>query len=156
MMTQRTTQTNAMHVSLQASDLKTSSEFYAALLGARPAKERPGYAKFELADPPLVLSLMQSSEVRPGGSLSHLGIRLPSGSELEAMRERVRLAGLKIRLEEEGVDCCFARQDKFWVQDPDGNAWEFYVFLGDVESAPRDAQAGSCCAAELACSEELC
>ena len=151
-----TTQQNAMHLSLRASDLQASTEFYAALLGIQPAKQRPGYAKFELLDPPLVLSLQQSSGLRPGGGLSHLGIRLPSGAALQAARERVRGAGLEIRLEEEAVDCCFARQDKFWIQDPDGHAWEFYVFLQDVETPQDPPAAGNCCAADMACSAELC
>ncbi len=120
------------HISLNAADLGKSVAFFRTLFGTEPAKVRPDYAKFEPADPPLVLSLEPAREVGRGGALNHLGFRLPDSRSLVAMQERLERAGLRTR-REEGVECCYARQTKFWAHDPDGNLWEIYTFEGDLD-----------------------
>jgi catechol 2,3-dioxygenase-like lactoylglutathione lyase family enzyme len=118
------------HLSLNVSDLRRAAAFYETLFGKAPAKVRADYAKFELDDPPLVLSLEPSGAGR-GGALNHLGFRLPDAAQLVAMQERLERAGIRSK-REEGVECCYARQTKFWVTDPDGTLWEFYTLEGDL------------------------
>src|SRR3954471_23787943 len=120
------------HLSLNVSDLPRSVAFFRTLLGVEPAKVRPDYAKFEPDSPPLVLSLEPAAEVVKGGALNHVGFRLPDAAALVAMQERLERAGLRTR-REDGVECCYARQTKFWTHDPDGNLWEVYTFDGDIE-----------------------
>jgi catechol 2,3-dioxygenase-like lactoylglutathione lyase family enzyme len=120
------------HISLNVTDLNRSIAFFHTLFGIEPAKARPDYAKFEPADPPLVLSLEPAREVGRGGALNHLGFRLPDARALVAMQERLEGAGLRTR-REEGVECCYARQTKFWTHDPDGNLWEVYTYEGDID-----------------------
>ncbi|MCI0702932.1 MAG: VOC family protein [Planctomycetia bacterium] len=120
------------HLSLNVSDLTRSVAFFRTLFGMEPAKLRPDYAKFEPDDPPLVLSLEPVREVGRGGALNHLGFRLSDVKSLVAMQERLERAGMHTK-REEGVECCYARQTKFWAHDPDGNLWEVYTFEGDIE-----------------------
>jgi catechol 2,3-dioxygenase-like lactoylglutathione lyase family enzyme len=120
------------HLSLNVSDLSKSVGFFRTLFGIEPAKLRGDYAKFEPDEPPLVLSLEPAKEVGRGGALNHLGFRLPDAKSLVAMQERLERAGLRTK-REEGVECCYARQTKFWAHDPDGNLWEVYTFDGDIE-----------------------
>lgn len=120
------------HLSLNVSDLTKSVAFFRTLFGMDPAKVRPDYAKFEPADPPLVLSLEPAREVVRGGALNHLGFRLPDVKSLVGMQERLERAGLRTK-REDGVECCYARQTKFWAHDPDGNLWEVYTFDGDID-----------------------
>lgn len=119
------------HLSLNVSDLGRSVAFYRTLFGIDPAKLRSDYAKFELNDPPLVLSLEPHA---PGssGALNHLGFRMPDATTLVAMQERLERAGVRSQ-REEGVECCYARQTKFWVHDPDRTLWEVYTLDGDIE-----------------------
>jgi len=145
-----------MHVALNVADIDRSTAFYETLFDRAPAKRRSDYAKFLLADPPLVFSL---NPVRPGagpGRLSHLGFQVASGAELEAARRRLTRAGLALR-EEHQTTCCYAVQNKFWVRDPDGNEWEFYELLADTpvhSAAPvGDSGAAACCAGPGACGE---
>lgn len=119
------------HLSLNVNDLDRSIRFLTALLGVEPAKRRPDYAKFELSDPPLVLSL-EPHGFAAGGALNHLGFRMPDAAALVAAQARLEAAGISTQ-REEGVECCYARQSKFWVHDPDGSLWEIYVFEGDIE-----------------------
>ena len=114
------------------SDLAKSVAFFRTLFGVEPAKLRADYAKFEPDDPPLVLSLEPAHEVGRGGALNHLGFRLPDAKSLVAMQERLERAGMPTK-REDGVECCYARQTKFWAHDPDGNLWEVYTFDGDIE-----------------------
>ena len=132
------------HASLNVSDLARSIAFYRVLFGVEAAKQRPDYAKFELDDPPLVLSLIPG---RPGagGNLNHVGLRVSSSEELVEMQRRVEAAGFTAR-REDGVECCYALQTKFWVTDPDRALWEIYVFHQDVDehgagSVPQADQA---------------
>jgi catechol 2,3-dioxygenase-like lactoylglutathione lyase family enzyme len=119
------------HLSLNVSELGRSLAFYRTLIGVEPAKQRADYAKFELDDPPLVLSLEPTPRA-VGGPLNHLGFRMPDAAALVAMQERLERAGVRSR-REEGVECCYARQTKFWVRDPDQTLWEIYTFEGDLE-----------------------
>jgi catechol 2,3-dioxygenase-like lactoylglutathione lyase family enzyme len=119
------------HLSLNVDDLGRSIDFFSLLFDQPPAKHERDYAKFELADPPLVLSL-EPNRVPRGGKLNHLGFRLANAEVLVAMQRRLELGGIST-LREEGVECCYARQTKFWVTDPDGNLWELYTFEADLD-----------------------
>jgi catechol 2,3-dioxygenase-like lactoylglutathione lyase family enzyme len=119
------------HLSLNVSDLGRSVAFYRALFDREPAKRRDDYAKFEVDEPPLVLSLEPAGH-GAGGALNHLGFRLPDPASLVEMQRRLELAGIRSQ-REEGVECCYARQTKFWVTDPDNTLWEFYVLEGDLD-----------------------
>jgi catechol 2,3-dioxygenase-like lactoylglutathione lyase family enzyme len=119
------------HLSLNVADLARSVDFYRILFGSEPAKRRPDYAKFELDDPPLVLSL-EPTPRSAGGRLNHLGFRMADAAALVAMQERLERAGIRSQ-REEGVECCYARQTKFWVQDPDSTLWEIYTLEGDID-----------------------
>ena len=118
------------HASLNVSDLERSIAFYRVLLGTEPAKVRKDYAKFDLAEPPLVLSLVPGRGAT-GGNLNHAGLRVRTAEELIEIQRRLESAGLKTE-REEGVECCYARQTKFWVSDPDRALWEIYVFHEDI------------------------
>ncbi len=119
------------HASLNVANLDRSIAFYRVLLGTEPAKVRPDYAKFDLAEPPLVLSLIPG---RPnaGGNMNHLGLRVRNAEELVEIQRRLEAAGMPTE-REEGVECCYARQTKFWISDPDRALWEIYVFHDDVD-----------------------
>lgn len=119
------------HISLNVADIPRSVEFFAKVFGISATKQREDYAKFELDNPPLTLSL---EPVDPGerGALNHLGFRLNSAEELVALQRRLELAGISSQ-REEGVECCYAKQSKFWLHDPDQNLWEMYLLEGDLE-----------------------
>lgn len=117
------------HISLNVSNLERSVHFYRILFDSEPAKRRDDYAKFEPNVPPLVLSLEPNGRCG-GGTLNHLGIRLPDARRLVSVQERLERAGIRSQ-REEGVECCYAKQTKFWVQDPDGTLWEFYTLDDD-------------------------
>lgn len=141
---------NAFHVSLNVRSIPEAVERYRRILGAEPAKLRVDYAKFELADPPLVLSLNLGG---PPGTVGHLGIRRPDSSAVAAELKRSGEQSLE-PFSQEGVTCCYAKADKFWVRDADGLAWEMYAFLEDAEAEPVPASqtaaspsTSGCCAA---------
>ena len=119
------------HASLNVSNLDRSIAFYRALLGVEPAKVRTDYAKFDLAEPPLVLSLIPGRQPAAAGSLNHAGLRVRNAEELVAIQHRLEAAGMPTQ-REDGVECCYARQSKFWITDPDRTLWEIYVFHEDV------------------------
>ncbi len=119
------------HLSLNVAQLERSVAFYRILFGREPAKCRPDYAKFELDDPPLVLSL-EPSPRGPGGALNHLGFRMSDSAGLVAVQMRLERAGIHTQ-RQEGVECCYARQTKFWVRDPDETLWEIYTLDEDIE-----------------------
>jgi catechol 2,3-dioxygenase-like lactoylglutathione lyase family enzyme len=129
------------HLALNVSDVSRSIEFYRGLLGIEPSKVRTGYAKFDVQNPPLNLTLNQAAVTGPG-ALSHLGIQVSSTEDVLAMREKWAAAGLLTR-DEMQTDCCYALQDKTWVRDPDGNEWEAFVVLED--NLP---QASACCGSD--------
>ena len=118
------------HLALNVRSVERSTEFYRKMFGIEPSKVRPGYAKFDAANPPLNLTLNEAPSHGGGGALSHLGIQLASTGDVALMRERWREAGLATR-DEMQTNCCYALQDKTWVRDPDGNSWEAFVVLED-------------------------
>jgi catechol 2,3-dioxygenase-like lactoylglutathione lyase family enzyme len=120
----------ATHVSINVSDLGRAVAFYETLFGVAPAKHASDYAKFELDDPPLVLSLEPVFH-RAGDALNHLGLRLPSRDALDVARARLEAAGVSVECED--VECCYSRQSKFWLADPDKNLWEVYALTGDID-----------------------
>ena len=129
-------QTLKAHLALNVHNVEQSIEFYKKMLGIEPSKVRTGYAKFDVQNPPLNLTLNQS-DFSERGALSHLGIQVASTADVLAMRERWAEAGLITR-DEMQTDCCYATQDKTWVRDPDGNEWEAFVVLVDnlAETSP--------------------
>ena len=106
-------------------------EFYEAFFGVPAHKRRPGYANFDLQEPPLKLALQQGRGAAGQGALNHLGIEVATRGQVEAARRRLKEAGLAT-FDEGDTDCCYARQDKLWATDPDGNRWEVYVLLDDM------------------------
>jgi catechol 2,3-dioxygenase-like lactoylglutathione lyase family enzyme len=119
-----------VQLALNVSDLDAAVEFYSKLFATEPAKRRPGYANFAIADPPLKLILFQGDG--NGGTLNHLGVEVASTEEVAAAQRRLAGEGLATATEGQ-VSCCFALQDKVWVDDPDGAPWEVYTVLADVE-----------------------
>ena len=119
------------HTSLNVTDLARAIDFYRLLLGCEPAKQRRDYAKFELAEPPLVLSLIPGRPA-PGGALNHFGLRVPDAETLVGIQRRLELGGIHTK-REECVECCYARQTKFWVADPDRVLREIYVVHEDLD-----------------------
>ncbi len=122
-----------VHVALNVSDVSRSTQFYQAMFGLEPMKLKPGYAKFDISEPPLNLTLNEASGLNGGGALNHLGVEVASTDEVLAARERLQKAGLAT-FDEMNVDCCFALQDKTWITDPDGYRWEiFAVKIADTK-----------------------
>jgi catechol 2,3-dioxygenase-like lactoylglutathione lyase family enzyme len=121
------------HLSLNVTDLGSSIKFFRVLFGVEPAKRHDDYAKFELEEPPVVFALAPRAP-GPGGSLSQLGFRVASLEAVRQVRERLTAAGICTE-DQNGTVCGYARQDKVWTRDPDGNFWEVYVVQEDVEPA---------------------
>lgn len=125
----QTMQNLRFHISLNVNDLERSVNFYQILFDREPAKKRSDYAKFETEDPCLVLSLEPNGRAG-GGTLNHLGIRMHDSRQLVALQERLEKAGIRSQ-RTEGVECCYAKQTKFWIHDPDKTLWEFYTLDDD-------------------------
>jgi catechol 2,3-dioxygenase-like lactoylglutathione lyase family enzyme len=132
---------SAIHVSLNVSDLGKAVTFYRGLFG-EPTKLKMDYAKFVSAEPEIHLAL-QPGHAGPG-SLSHLGIRVESVEDVRRWRSELKERGI-VSDEEQREACCYALQDKFWLTDPDGNRWEVYTVLEDIEDVSREAKT-ACCA----------
>jgi catechol 2,3-dioxygenase-like lactoylglutathione lyase family enzyme len=135
-----------MHVAINVTDLQANLNFYRAFFGAEPSKVRENYAKFELATPALHFSL----NVRPyqaHGALNHMGFQVENTEAVLAMKNRFQAAGL-VAIDEMNTTCCYAVQDKIWVRDPEGNAWEIFYTKEDseFESAGESALENICCA----------
>jgi catechol 2,3-dioxygenase-like lactoylglutathione lyase family enzyme len=141
--------TGRIQLAINVDDLDESIGFYSKLFGAEPAKVRPGYANFAIADPPLKLILMENPG--HGGSLNHLGVEVADTEAVDAEQRRLARVGLA-STDERDTTCCYARQDKFWVEGaPNGERWEIYTvledshtFWGEGASQP-DAGTGACC-----------
>lgn|GEM_PF-191555 len=119
------------HLSLDVKSVEDSIRFYSILFGAQPTKVKPGYAKFDLTQPALNLTLQENAPCCITG-LSHMGVRVDSTAAVLEAKHRLQSAGLAT-FEETNTTCCFAVQDKIWVTDPTGYRWEVYVFKGDTE-----------------------
>jgi catechol 2,3-dioxygenase-like lactoylglutathione lyase family enzyme len=129
-----------VQLALNVDDLDEAITFYSKLFGAAPAKVKPGYANFAIAEPPLKLVLLEN--LGHGGSLNHLGVEVESSDQVQA--EIARLAGEGMFTEEEiGTTCCFATQDKVWVTAPGGERWEVYTKLADSETFGVSPQTGA-------------
>jgi catechol 2,3-dioxygenase-like lactoylglutathione lyase family enzyme len=133
------------HVSINVRDVAKSVAFYERMLGIQPTKVRTGYAKFDVQNPPLNLALNEVPDLKSSGALSHLGLQVRSTDDVLKMRLRWAEQGLITR-DEMQTSCCYAKQDKSWVHDPDGNEWEVFVVLED--NLPETASSAACCSAE--------
>jgi catechol 2,3-dioxygenase-like lactoylglutathione lyase family enzyme len=123
-----------VQLALNVADIDAAVEFYAKLFAVDPAKRRPGYANFAIADPPLKLVLIENPAGRGqgvAGALNHLGIEVETPEEVQAANARLSGEGLDPEVQE-STTCCYAVQDKAWVNDPDGAAWEVYTVLADA------------------------
>ena len=120
-----------VQLALNVADLDEAISFYSRLFATEPAKVRPGYANFAVTDPPLKLVLIEDVTQVPG-SLNHLGVEVESTDEVAAAQTRLAAAELATAVEEQ-VSCCFAVQDKVWVDGPGGEPWEIYTVLADAE-----------------------
>src|ERR1700712_1588916 len=150
-----------IQLALNVDDLEQAVTFYSKLFGAEPAKRKPGYANFAVAEPPLKLVLLENPG--KGGSINHLGVEVASSREVHA--EITRLSGEGLFTDEEmGTTCCFATQDKVWVTGPAGERWEVYTVLADSETFGASPQtlidagqapgSGVCCGAGDSASED--
>lgn len=133
-----------LHIALNVRDLERSVRFYNLLFDLPPDKVAPRYARFTLQDPPFVLGLNASKHERVtnGNRVEHLGLRLASSKALKAVRGRLAEAGL-IRKQRRRMTCCYAVQDKIWARDPDGNEWEIYELIQDLQP-PAEPESSSC------------
>jgi catechol 2,3-dioxygenase-like lactoylglutathione lyase family enzyme len=134
-----------VQLALNVRNLEQSIDFYRRLFGTEPAKVKDGYANFAVADPPLKLVLIESPA--PGGSVNHLGVEVEGTARVDAEQARLAATGLA-SVDERGTTCCYATQDKFWVENaPDGERWEIYTVLADADSfGPTDDDC-LCCGA---------
>ncbi len=135
-----------MHVSLYVSNLQETLKFYTAFFGIHPEKVKPGYAKYILEKPSLIISFVENPS-RVIANFGHLGFQVENPEELEKRKNIARNLGL-ISSEETAVNCCYALQDKFWATDPDGIQWEVYYFHQDAEfNDPHfaDENTSQCC-----------
>lgn len=132
-----------VQLALNVNDIDKAVAFYTKLFGSEPAKRRPGYANFAVADPPLKLVLLENPG--QGGSLNHLGVEVADVGTVGT--EQTRLAGAGLASSDEGeTTCCYAAQDKFWVQGaPDGETWEIYTVLADSQTFYAEGHSEACC-----------
>jgi catechol 2,3-dioxygenase-like lactoylglutathione lyase family enzyme len=132
-----------VQLALRVADLEGSVAFYSRLFGTGPAKRRPGYANFAIAEPPLKLVLIEGSPGEPT-RIDHLGVEVATTGEVTAATARLAAAGLPVTTEEDTA-CCYAVQDKAWVTGPGGEPWEVYVVKGDADVLGK-ATDSACCA----------
>jgi len=132
-----------LQLALNVDDIGQAVAFYRKLFGTEPAKLRPGYANFAIAEPPLKLVLLENPG--QGGSLNHLGIEVPDTGAVEAEQARLSQAGLAPAAAGE-TTCCYAKQDKFWVEGaPNGESWEVYTVLADSQTFYAEGHGPECC-----------
>jgi hypothetical protein len=132
---ERETAMSRVQLALNVESIDDAVPFYSKLFGAPPTKRRPGYANFAVDEPPLKLVLVENPG--HGGTLNHLGVEVETSDEVAAADARLVGEGL-VTATEEQVSCCYALQDKVWVDDPDGAAWEIYTVLDDTEAPAGD------------------
>jgi catechol 2,3-dioxygenase-like lactoylglutathione lyase family enzyme len=138
-----------VQLALNVSNIEEAVDFYQKLFNTAPAKRRPGYANFAIIDPPLKLVLIEDSAQKPG-TLNHLGVEVETTDEVAAAQARLASQDLATAVEEQ-TTCCFAVQDKVWVDGPDGEPWEYYTVLADADSMGASGVAtepgeSACCA----------
>jgi catechol 2,3-dioxygenase-like lactoylglutathione lyase family enzyme len=136
-----------VQLALNVADIDTAVAFYSKLFNATPAKRHPGYANFAITEPPLKLVLIENPAGRGhgiAGALNHLGVEVETPDQVQAATARLVGEGLEPEIQE-STTCCYAVQDKAWVDDPDGAPWEVYTVLAD---APHET--------DLGCSTEAC
>jgi len=138
-----------VQLALNVADLDEAVVFYSKLFATEPAKVRPGYANFAVADPPLKLVLIEDATKVPG-TLNHLGVEVASTNEVTAAQVRLAAGGLATAVEEQ-TECCYALQDKVWVDGPGGEPWEIYTVLADADMPNGQLRAtnpsgAACCA----------
>jgi catechol 2,3-dioxygenase-like lactoylglutathione lyase family enzyme len=148
-----------VQLALNVSDLDAAVDFYSKLFATEPAKRRPGYANFAIDEPALKLVLIEGHG--EPGTLNHLGVEVESTDQVGAAQSRLAGEGLATATED-NVSCCYAVQDKVWVDGPDREPWEIYTVLGDVEMAPGELRTVApgedslCCAAAPESAERCC
>ena len=142
-----------IQLALRVADLEGSIAFYAKLFGAQPAKRRPGYANFAIAEPPLKLVLIEGAPGEPT-RMDHLGVEVQTTDEVTAATARLAAEGLATATEEDTA-CCYAVQDKVWVTGPGDEPWEVYVVKGDADVLDRPDDS-PCCAPTGATSTGCC
>jgi hypothetical protein len=130
-----------VQLALNVATIDEAIGFYSKLFATQPAKIRPDYANFAIADPPLKLVLIEN-QAAVAGSLNHLGVEVENADEVVAAQVRLSAADLTTAVEEQ-VTCCFAVQDKVWVEGPGGEPWEIYTVLADAEMPPGELRAGN-------------
>lgn len=143
-----------VQLALNVSDLDASVQFYSAMFSTQPHKRRPGYANFQIAEPPLKLVLIETTQDARGsgvtGALNHLGVEVETAEAVTASLTRLQTAGLAVT-EELDTTCCYAQQDKVWVHDPAGTPWEVYTITDDNPADTGTAEMvgkmndGACC-----------
>jgi len=129
-----------LQLALNVDDLDTAIDFYSKMFATRPAKVRPGYANFAIAEPPLKLVLFEGGGAP--GSINHLGVETETAGEVTAAEARLTESGIDTT----GVDdtvCCYAEKTETWIEAPDGNRWEWYVKTGDADQLDHESR--TCC-----------
>jgi len=149
-----------LQLALNVSNIDDAVTFYSKLFGAQPAKRRPGYANFALTDPPLKLVLIETSSRGSGTahSLNHLGVEVETTEEVASATSRLTREGLTTTVEA-STTCCYALQDKVWVEDPNGTPWEVYTVLADAphdDAAPASTQITDGCCGGVADEVAVC
>src|SRR3954466_9917286 len=130
------------HVSLNVTDIDRSVAFYEKAFSVKAAKRRPGYAKFDLVAPSLNLTMQEAP--RTGVNASHFGIQVASSEDVAAAWTRFKEAGFATKTED-NTECCYPLQDKVWVEDPDGDAWEVFVVKGEAATMEKQTNQSGCC-----------
>jgi catechol 2,3-dioxygenase-like lactoylglutathione lyase family enzyme len=142
-----------IQLALNVDDLEASVVFYSRLFGVQPAKRHPGYANFAIAEPPLKLVLLENPG--QGGTINHLGVEVDDVERVDAEQLRLTAAGIASTDEREST-CCYAKQDKFWVDGtPNGERWEIYTVLADSVTFAAEGPA-TCCIDETRPAEIAC
>jgi catechol 2,3-dioxygenase-like lactoylglutathione lyase family enzyme len=143
-----------LQLALNVDDLDAAVTYYSAFFATEPHKTKPGYANFVIAEPPLKLVLIENPG--QGGTLNHLGVEVEDTDAVEAELARLTAAGLA-STEERDTTCCYARQDKFWLEGaPDGARWEVYTVLADSDTFSAEPVEAGCCAAPVEAAAPAC
>ncbi|MEQ4720925.1 ArsI/CadI family heavy metal resistance metalloenzyme [Nonomuraea sp. B19D2] len=137
-----------VQLALRVADLESSITFYSKLFGTEPAKRRPGYANFAIAEPPLKLVLIEGEKEKPT-RMDHLGVEVEDTAQVNAATQRLKDAGLAT-FEENDTSCCYALQDKVWVHGPGSEPWEVYVVKADADTLTKETNSVCCVTAGAA------